>query len=186
MVLFEYENGFLKLNLPEILLVTEFNTLHKSNGENEEKSLECFKYIYLTEDWFSPYCDYSREEAEKEAFKDANITKAVIKSKAFQACKLKYKELQASNVYLSLLDSMYKSIPKFTKYFDTVDFTEKVTEGAYKGKMLYSPKEYVSMMKEAAAIAEAVKKFTEAAKKDYTKSKSKTRGDVDEGYFNEF
>jgi hypothetical protein len=180
MEIFLYKNNKLVLNVPEILLIPEFEVIN-----NKPKSIDYFKYIFLMINWRSPYKDYEQEIRHRESLKSSNLKSEDITTDVL-VCMGKYKEIIDSNSVISLLRGMTASVHKFEKYFDNIDFTTKVESGARKGTMLYDPMEYLNVMKRAKDIFDSIKQLSKTLEEELQQKDHSVRGaDNDIGYFNE-
>ena len=167
MQIFNYENFELTLNMPEILLVKEFKEVVESDTSKDKRwAFKVFTYVWLSLDWRSPFVNYTEELRLKESLKQSSLTDEESKSEFVVRCFLKYKELLDSNLKLSIVGDMRKSIEQYRHYFRTVNFTEKVESGARKGTLLYDPEQYIKIMKNTNEIFNAIDVMEETLRKE--------------------
>jgi hypothetical protein len=181
--LFEYSNFKITLAAGETLLVKEFKDIVESDkSKDKEGAFKVFQYIWLSEDWSSPYADYSLDEKHIAAKSDCGLSDKELKSKPVEAARLKYREILDSNLLLHTIRTIKGSINRYLEYFNNVNFTEKVESGAKKGTMLYSVSEYLDAMKKSKDLMESIKTLEKAAIDEMKQSAINTRGDQDLGY----
>lgn len=120
-----------ELNMPEILLIKEFQVL-----SNEDKSAQkdlLFKqitYIQLALAWDSPYAQYSEEERHIEALRDSGLTEKEFDHPSFRAACRKYRDLQDSNKSIRMLNAARTATDQFVDYFENVvDLNERDQNG---------------------------------------------------------
>lgn len=176
MELFVYENFNLSLNNPYLLLVKEFKEVI-DNDESKDKgyAYKVFTFIYLNYNWKSPFKDYTLEERRKESLISSELKEDDLKKDYVIAACTKYEEIINSNITLSVIRDMKRSIDKFRAYFDVLDFTKTVESGAQKGTMLFKPKEYLDVMKRASEIFDSIA-LMEAKLKEQLEEKKDVRG----------
>lgn len=189
MNIFSYSNGKIELNLPEVLLVKEFTALMNADTTKDKRfAYEVLKYAYLMYDWKSIYnvSNYDEEERKRYAredcvlLKEKNFDNDVVKNAV-----AKYKEIVDRDLTMSLIIDMKTSISKFRRYFEELDFTKKVGSGARKGTLLYSPKEYLDVMKRSQEIFSTIEILEQKLRESQTMEKIETRGNKEVGVFNE-
>lgn len=187
---FNYNNqtGSLELNKEEILLLKEFNDLMESErnkcpedpaGRFKLRAFREFKYIYLMLDWQSPICDFSEQNRNKEARRQASIADEEFSDPLFRTACRKYEELRDSFRTYKLLKSVYTVIDKLTIYFnDLVDLSD-VNDGT--GQLRYKAKDVIAEAKGIGPLLDEVRAAEERYKKDIEKQ-SKIKGDYEPGY----
>lgn len=184
MNLFIYENYKLTLNHPELLLVKEFRDIWESdNSKNKDVAHKMFTYLYLFCDWKSVYSNFLIEDKVKAATKDSGLTDEQVLSNLIENAKKKYLEILESNPKLGVIRDIRHSINSFRVYLRTVNFIDKIESGARKGDMLYSPKDYLSVIEKSNKIFEQID-YLEKTLKEELEKKEDIRGDQEDGYFN--
>lgn len=176
--LFNYDNYKLTLNTPELLLIEEFCVvLDKDKTADKSKAFKVFQYVFLTEDWSSPYADYGEKEKIKQAKEDAGLTDKDIEKIEVIECKLKYRELLDSNLLLKTIRTIKGSITEFLRYFEVVNFEEKVMSGPKMGSLLYSVKEYMDALNRTRELMDTIKDLEKRAKEELKQDQAGIRGD---------
>lgn len=118
MKLFRLVNNSIILNIDEIALIKEFNTLIKRDKSiNKSKAFEEFKYIYLVYDYSSPYVQKGLNEKD-------------LKRKALENCDITIEEdeqiISAIKVYIDLQDSLELRI--YLNLIKSFDITDKIID----------------------------------------------------------
>lgn len=184
---FVYDNVNNKVEIDEysILLVKEFSDLWESSrnktkedptGKLKTKAFKELTYIYLMQDFKSPYFQYTEQEKHIEAMRDAGLTENDTKDEKFRAAYNKYGEILNNDFYLRVIKSGHNLLYKLQVHLDNLDLSE-VDE---MGKPLYKPDQ---VAKDLMSIPK-VKKELEAAEKEYKSgmsSQGKVRADQSPG-----
>jgi hypothetical protein len=178
MKIFTYDNGKLLLDKEEILLVREFEEL-STLCKKQDVLFEAFKYIFLWEDWRSPYSEFSDIEKKEAIAKDVSLSEAI--QKKAEDCRVVYKNILYSNPKIALIKDISTSIKNFRDYFKNFNMHEKVESGAKKGQLLYSAEEYLKVVKQSNIIFEQIEFLEKTLKEELQKEKNKYRGNQDRG-----
>lgn len=120
-----------ELNIPEILLIREFQTLMlEDKTPLKELLFKQITYIQLALAWDSPYSQYSEQERHREALSDSGLTEDEFNHPSFRAACRKYRELQDSNKSIRMLSAARTAADQFVDYFETiVDLNERDQNG---------------------------------------------------------
>lgn len=185
--LYNNVNGKIELNVPEILLVSEFNELmdNKRNITKEDpkgiqhtRAFREFTYIYLAIQWDSVYADYSPQERHREALKDAKITEQEFNDPQFRAACRKFKQLQDSNRSIRMLHSAQQLVDRFIDYFNNVDPQERDEQT---GKPIYKVKDLQAEIANLSKVNEELKTLEGQVKKEIVEQ-STIRGQAEDGF----
>lgn len=177
--------GQLELNVPEILLVREFEALTASErnktkedpkGIYNTRAFREFKYIYLAINWQSPYADYPEQERHQEALKDANITEEEFNNPEFRAACRKYRDLQESNRSIKMLQAAQNTVDKFVLYFNNIDPEER---DELTGKPIYKVKDIMTEISSLSKVNEELKILEGQVKKEIAETSQIRAGAVD-------
>jgi hypothetical protein len=184
---FIFENDEIKLNIPELLLVKEFERLMDNDfnkceedptGENHLIAYRLFKYLYLIDDIESPYKECSEEERLEYALDDSKLTIQSLAHPIISEAIKKY--FIITNTRLSkLLKAAEKSIDKLTLYFETVDFT-KIDD--ITGKPIFSAKDGVNNIGSLDKVVDGLKKLQSRVDEE-RKADVVIRGGMEKGIF---
>lgn len=192
--LFSYNSQINKveLNVPEIMLVSEFKALLEpkrnicKEDKTGKKALRAFReltYIWLALSWKSIYANYDEQERHMEALNDANITEKEFEDPVFrQACR-KFKEIQESNKSVQLLQAANKMVDKFIDYFESVDPLER---DMTTGKPIFKVKDIQAEMKNLTEVHTTLIELENQVKKQLEASstmRGNAREDFDPGDF---
>lgn len=185
---FEYSDG-LTLSKPELLLIKEFKALFDTKrnkckkdpkGTNSLRAFADCAYIYLVQDWQSPYSEMPEDDRITTALEDI----AVMGIETFEVDSLvlaaleKYKEMQETRS-LSLLNAAYRAVDELKLYFLTVDLNQR--DEQY-GKPIYSAKDLSANIASLGKLLDSLEQLEERVKKEMQK-KSDLRSDAEEGLF---
>ena len=187
--IFVYNNQLnrVELNIPEILLVKEFNALLEPNrnkckqdptGLEGLRAFREFTYIWLAICWKSIYADYSEQERHKAALADANITEEEFNNPEFRAACRKFRDIQESNKSIRLLQAANNMVDKFIDYFNTADPNER---DELTGKPIYKVKDIQAEMKNLIDVHETMIQLEHQVKKQL-ESVTSFRGGVQEDF----
>lgn len=182
---FIYEDYEIKLNIPELLMVKEFNQImdiefNKCNEDKEgEKRLiafKIFKYLYLVDDIDSPYKEKTEQEKINYALQDCELDIHDLDNPIIKEAINKYFIL--TNTRLSkLLKSAERSIDELTLHFNTVDYT---TINDITGKPNFAAKDGIVNISNLDKVVDNLKKLQIRVDEE-RKSESSMRGGVEKG-----
>lgn len=129
--LYNQQTHSVELNIPEVLLIREFQTLfQRDKSPLKERLFKEITYIQLALAWDSPYAQYSESERHEEALLDSGLTEKQFNDPDFRAACRKYRELQDSNKSIRMLNSARTAADQFVDYFETiVDLNERDNNG---------------------------------------------------------
>lgn len=188
--IFLYDNstGSLKLDLHEILLVKEFDTLwdiernkckEDKKGERRLRAWREFKYIWLYADFKSPYFQYLEMEKHKAALEDSGLTEEEFNDPDFRAAVKKYLEIINSSRKLTLIKTAYRTLEKLRVWLDELDVDER-DPATY--KPIFKPKEIMDAISAISPMFDKLKELELAHQKDLLESKKSLRGDREVAY----
>lgn len=129
--LYNQQTHQVELNIPEILLISEFKQLYLEDKSRDKDLLfKQITYIHLALAWDSPYSQYSEAEKHEEALHDSQLTEEEFNHPSFRAACRKYRELQDSNKSIRMLEAALAAADQFIDYFTTiVDLNERDGNG---------------------------------------------------------
>lgn len=184
---FIFEDDKISLNIPELLMVKEFERLMDNEfnkceedptGEQHLIAYGLFKYLYLIDDIESPYRECSDAEKTEYALEDSKLTQQSLTHPIMADAIRKY--FIITNTRLSkLLKAAEKSIDQLTLYFETVDFT-KVDDMT--GKPIYAAKDGVNNIGALDKVVDGLKKLQLRVAEE-RKAEEITRGGMEKGAF---
>lgn len=188
--IFLYDNstGSLKLDLHEILLVKEFDTLwdlernkckEDKKGEKRLRAWREFKYIWLYADFKSPYFQYLEMEKHKAALEDSGLTEEEFNDPDFRAAVRKYMEIIDSSRILTLIKTAYRTLEKLRVYLDEIDLDERDPQTQ---KPIFKAKDILDSIGSIGTMSDKLKELELNYKKDQIASNSKNRGDQEPGF----
>ena len=188
--IFLYDNstGSLKLDLHEILLVKEFDTLwdlernkcsEDKKGEKRLRAWREFKYIWLYADFKSPYFQYLEMEKHKAAMDDSGLSEEEFQDPDFRAAVKKYLDIINSSRKLTLIRTAYRTLEKLRVWLDELDVDERdpVTY-----KPVFKPKEIMDAIGSISPMFDKLKELELAHQKDLLESKKTLKGDREVAY----
>ncbi len=186
---FVYNNatGQVELNIPELILIDEFNALmdNKRNVCKEDKegirhlrAFREFTYIWFALDWQSLYSDYQEQDRHQAALKDAKLTEKEFNDPIFRAACRKYKELQKSTRSIKVLQAAQVTVDKFIDYFNNIDPEER---DPLTGKPMFKVKDIMTEISSLSKVLDELKTLEGQVKKEMSE-KSKIRAGATEGY----
>lgn len=187
--IFQYNNvnGQVELNLPEILLVTEFGALmtdernitkQDKTGKFKSRAFREFTYIYLCLDWQSPYADYTEQARHKLALRDAKMTEEEFNDPDFRAACRKFKEIQGQTRSIRLLKAAQETIDKFMDYFHNIDPEER---DPVTGKPIFKVKDIMAEISSLSKVQEELVTLEAMVKKEITET-TNLRGGFEDGF----
>ena len=177
----------LMLDVPEILLVTEFKNLMESKrnickedktGKLGLRAFREFTYIWLAIDWRSIYADYTELDRHEEALRDSGITEEEFADPVFRAACRKYQQLQESTRSIKLLRSAQSVVDKFAEYFNNVDPEERDVQT---GKPIFKVKDIMQEIATLSKVNDELKALESQVKKE-AKEQSLLRGGAVDGF----
>lgn len=157
------ENMELQLNKEWILMIKEFAEILKrdrggpgdTQGRRKLKAIKQLSYVYLMEDFLSPYReedDYNRHMA---ALKETGLNEVDIDEKVLDA-RDKYRTLQESNApSLKTLKTVKESREKLEDYFREIDLTRTNV----RGEPVFNTKTYMDSIKQLPAMEDAILEY---------------------------
>ncbi len=187
--IFQYDNvnNRIELNIPEILLVSEFAALmdktrnickEDPKGVYGLRAFKEFTYIWLAIDWKSIYADYSEQERHQEALRDAGITEEEFNNPEFRAACRKYRNIQESNRAIKLLKAAQNTVDEMIDYFNNINLQER---DPITGKYLVKTKDVMSEMSSVSKVLEELQTLEHLVKKEISESNN-MRGGVQEDF----
>lgn len=185
--IFQYDNkrNAVELNMPEILLITEFKELldEKRNISKEDKKgtlkLRAFKeftYIWLALDWKSIYADYDERERHGLALKDSGLTQDEFDDPLFRAACRKYRSIQNHTKSIQILNAARGTVDKFIDYFNNLDPEER---DPLTGKPIFKVKDIMVEISQLSKVLDELKSLENQVKKDIEEVSSIRGGAVD-------
>lgn len=185
--LYNNANGKLELNTPEIMLIGEFKELMQPKrnitkedpkGQLATRAWREFTYIYLAQDWSSPYIDFPERERHELALKDANMTEEEFNDPTFREMCRKYKALQDETRSIKLLKAAQATVDKFINYFHNLDPEERDENT---GKPIFKVKDIMSEIASLSKVQEELNSLEVMVKKELSETSS-IRGGYEDGY----
>jgi len=183
--IFDNSRNRINVNVPEILLVTEFKALweEKRNitktdktGESKQLAFKELTFIYLMLDWQSPYSDYYEQDRYNASLLDSGLTKEEYDDPLFRAACRKYREIQDQNIALRCLQAAKGTINKFIDYFLDVDPAERDLET---GKPIFKVKDIMTEVTKLNELFESFKALEYQVKKEKEQETSNRAGETD-------
>ncbi len=185
--IFQYDNvnSRIELNVPEILLIREFEALMEDErnickedpkGKYHLRAFRELKYIWLAIDWQSIYADYSEQERHREALKDSSITEEEFNDPTFRAACRKYRKMQDETRSIKLLQAAQNTVDKFIDYFNNVDPEERDT---ITGKPIYKVKDIMAEISSLSKVNDELKTLEGQVKKEIAETSVLRAGAVD-------
>lgn len=178
MKFFQYDNdnALIDLNVPEILLIKEFEALYK---RDRNRAFQEFKYIYFTLDWGSPYFNIPIQEREEAARIDSGLSEEEIQDELLSVALKKYDEIQNSSIAIRLLKSAMNSVETVIFYLNNVDVSER---DPLTGKPVFKTKDLIAEIKGCKDLIDGLKSLEDQVKKEIDPGNG-LRGDVEAGAF---
>lgn len=191
--IFLYNNttGSLELNVHEILLVKEFETLwdiernkcgEDPTGKKRIRVWKEFKYIWLFADWKSPYQQYLEIEKHKAAMDDSGLSEEEWNDPDFRAAVRKYMDIKDSSRILILIKTGYRTLEKLRVTLDNVDLDER---DPINNKPIWKAKDILESIAAIGVMSEKLKELELNYKKDQIAMNTKLRGDVESGFMDD-
>lgn len=192
--IFQYDNmnNRIELNIPEILLVSEFSKLmdyernickEDPKGQYGLRAFREFTYIWLALDWKSIYSNYTEQERHQEALRDARITEEEFNDPDFRAACRKYRQIQESEFTIRMLKAAQNQMEKLIDYFNNIDPEER---DPLTGKPIFKVKDIMAEMSTITKVYETLKETEALVKKELiatTTIRGNAREDFDPGDF---
>ena len=185
--LYDSVNNRVELNVPEILLVSEFGAVmdNKRNitpkdkkGEHGERAFKEFKYIWLALDWLSPYSDYAEQERHQQALKDSGLTEDEFNDPIFRAACRKYRALQEETRSIKMLKAAQNTVDKFIDYFNNIDPEERDLQT---GRPIYKVKDIMAEISSLSKVNGELKDLESQVMKEKSEE-STLRAGAKEGF----
>ena len=184
MKIFEYKNFELSLHLPEILLIPEFKAvLDSDKSKDKKKAFQIYTYGYLLMDWNSPFREYSDEDRKKESLISSGLREKDLENELITKFIQKYEEVINSNRIIRYIKSTWESIDKLEEYCKKVDLLEVVESGARKGSLVHNVNDYRNTIMKMPELIKTAKELRDQLKEEMDSEVTKSRGNVDTGYF---
>lgn len=180
--LFKLDDEYLvELNREWISTIPEFAKIIRddkgSKGDTQARkklhAKRVFTFIYHYCDFQSQFVDYGAERRREEALHNAGLCEDDVTIVAVEIAIDKYNRLQDTRI-LRLLKSANGGIDKLTDYYDNIDFELRDIND----KLMYSPKEFQTMVATLDKTYEGVKSLENRVKKEL-KEAARVRGDVE-------
>lgn len=185
---YDNDNGYVSLNDEGILVVSQFKALldpkrNKSatdkTGINKERAFKEFAYIYLMQDWESPYSNIPEQDRHLAAMIDSGLTDTEFEDPTFREACRKYDELQNSSISIRLLKSAMASVETVIHYLQHVDVNER---NPLDGKPIFKTKDLIAEIKGCKDLIVGVKELENQVKKELEQDTG-LRGNAEAGFF---
>lgn len=176
---YNQQTHMVELNIPEILLISEFQTLLLED-KTSKKTL-VFKqitYIHLALAWDSPYAQYSERERHDEALRDSGLTEEEFNHPSFRDACRKYRELQDSNKSIRLLRAAETAADQLIDYFENV---VDLNERDQNGKPIFTAEKMIKEVTQLNKVHQELIDLESRVKKEMTEQ-SQIRAGAIEGY----
>ena len=158
------EDFTVELNKEWILLIPAFTAILRadkgspsdSEGRKKLKARKQLGYVYFMRDFRSPIYGYEEAQRHEEALRYVGMDPAEAELDIIQNAMREYEQLQLGQARsLKTLNSAYKGMNALDNYLENVDFeaTDK------QGKLLHSPKEFVSNLQNLNKAYDEIAKF---------------------------
>lgn len=183
----KFVNNRVELERDEILLVKEFAALieysrnkcpEDKTGKLGIKAIKELSFIFLNNDWKSPYQEFSEQERKEAALLDSGLQESDLQDPVFIQAMNKYEALQETRI-LKMLNSAYKAIDNLRIFFETIDLTET---DSLTGKPIYNARDVISNIQNLGKMIEGLQQLELMVKKEREQTKQ-LRGDADRGLF---
>lgn len=185
---FTYNDGSLELNKEEILLVKEFNELFSlkfNKGEPGDiqgrarlKAFKVMQFVYLFNDWKSPYSEMSEKERYEAAIEDSELDPKVLQLPEVKAVAKKYLEIQDTRI-VKLLKSAHRVVDELRNYFENLDLQERDIDT---GKPIFSAKDALANLAALSKTVESLQQLEYLVKKEKEQDKG-LRAQAEPGLF---
>lgn len=184
---FEFKDGDLILNKPEILLHPEFEAIwdkefNKCPEDPEgEKRIRCwriFKYLYFSEHYMSEFYEYREDDRIKASKKDSGITDEELNNPLFFLAQIKYQDILDFREL-----RMIKSSQRVLDNISNFNFTVNVDERDAHNKLIHNHKNIMNSISILDKTIQGLKDLETRLKKSLAK-KTKNRGDTEPGLYN--
>ena len=185
---YDNENGYIMLNDEGILLTSEFSVLMElkrnqtkldKTGVQKERAFREFMYIYLFQDWESPYSNQPEQERHTAALEDSGLSSEEFDAPEFRAACKKYDEIQNSSISIRLLKSAMASVETLIYYLQHVDVNER---NPLDGKPIYKTKDLIAEIKGCKDVIIGVRELENQVKKEM-ETETGLRGNAEAGYY---
>lgn len=176
---FQFTGNELILNIPEILLVREFDSLLKyGNNIGPKVSFQYFKYIWLAFNELSPYQNHSEEVRLNTSMEDCNFTLEDIEFPIMEMAIFKYRKIHDTELIL-MLRSAKNAVAKIRMYFDALDLNATDDKGRFK----YNATQVIGQFKGLGQIYGGLSDLEKLVKEERNVSNG-IRGDNEVGFNN--
>ncbi len=176
---FEWTGDEFKLNVPEILLVTEFENLFKyGKAINDDMPFKYFKFLYLAYNYGGPYRDISEIEAVMASLSDCGFTIEDVDFPIMAMAAYKYKSLLHTSLSL-LLMSARNVVHKIREHYDAIDFMATDDHGRQK----YKVGDAIKQIKDLGFLDDGISELERKVQMEMGLDRG-IRGDNEEGYNN--
>ncbi len=178
---FLFINNQLIINEPEILLLKEFKDLWEyDTSKNKEYAYKVLTFVYLMEDLRSSIMNMSTSKRLIKSLESSGLTELDLAKPIVKNAITCYVDLFNSRRKLRLIRSMLYSIDQLCDFFGTINFKEKITEGAAKGRYQHDLTKYGTMLKQADVYMTKISDLEEQIQKEMEtmSEEGKIRGDA--------
>ncbi len=176
---YNQQTHMVELNMPEILLIKEFQTLIlEDKTPLKELLFKQITYIHLALAWDSPYAQYSEAERHHEALIDSGLSEKEFNHPSFRAACRKYRELQDSNKSIRMLNAARNATDQFVDYFENV---VDLNERDQNGKPIFSAEKVMKEIAQLNKVHQELVDLENRVKKELTEQ-SQIRAGAVEGY----
>lgn len=179
------ENMELQLNKEWILMIKEFAEILKrdrggpgdTQGRRKLKAIKQLTYVYLMEDFLSPFREEDDYNRHVSALKETGLTEVDIDEKVIEA-RDKYRYLQESNApSLRTLKTVKESREKLEDYFREIDLTKTNV----RGEPVFNTATYMTAIKKLPEMEDAIQEYESKVFAQLTDSGG-IRGSASKGY----
>lgn len=176
---YNQQTHMVELNMPEVLLIKEFQTLMlEDKSKLKELLFKQITYIHLALAWDSPYAQYSEAERHHEALLDSGLTEKEFNNPSFRAACRKYRELQDSNKSIRLLGAAMSAADQLIDYFENV---VDLNERDQNGKPIFTAEKMIKEVTQLNKVHEELLSLENRVKKEMAEQ-SQIRAGAVEGY----
>ena len=175
----------LQLNKEWILMIKEFAEILKrdrgspgdTQGRRKLKAIKQLTYVYLMEDFLSPYREEDEYNKHVSAMKETGLTEVDIDEKVIEA-RDKYRMLQESNApSLRTLKTVKESREKLEDYFREIDLTKTNA----RGEPVFNTTTYMTAIKKLPEMEDSIQEYESKVFAQLTDSGG-IRGSASKGY----
>jgi hypothetical protein len=184
--LFEVNDSLeLQLNKEWILMIKEFaeivrrdrGSVGDAQGRRKLKAIKQLSYVFLMEDFLSPYREEDEYNRHVLAMKETELAEIDIDEKVLDA-RTKYKFLLESNApSLKTLKTVKESREKLENYFKEIDLTRTNA----RGEPVFNTKTYMDSIKQLPSMEDSILEYENKVYAQLT-DKGGIRGSATRGY----